>query len=776
MGGIVLKTLKSLRLESIYGLFFLSYAALAICLCFILGISTTSIVLNAYNRELEEYNTALIDQYKNIIDYTAINKVDTIAARLLTGIGMDADIGHFIRYDSVDLPLVYRIHNDFKKTVNNDSRLVSALHIYSRASHNMLSSQFGLVVMNSRNDSSLDSYRWITQSYAGEGGFRWSLVWAEDESGITEEVIRLLCTYPYQSTFESAPGIIAIDMHKSFFTEIFDKINKDTSTGRNNTVVLLNEAGEIIISHGDIISPEANADTSLHWDNPFGGGFISEQGGKECFITYSSLFENNWRLAIITPVDDFYATADRIRMILTLILLGVIGIGITLAFFFSRRMFMPIRRIATEVKSLYPMESGNEYAIITRSIEALRTQVTTLNERIIENYPLLRYTLVAGILDNSIRSEALLRQRLTLIGKDIVGSFFTVLVFEISKSLGSMLSLNETHMVKYQICDLCQAIEMKDVCVVASEIGENRVVALIMSENPDLPDEFKRLADTVARQYDKQVYCGLGLSVKDPLLFSSSADSAMEALKYRFFHPGQTMFCAEKYAAFVFPENDPMQIGIDGFSKRLREGSYVNAIKDVDVFCGNLAESAYPYKYLNDCLMRFINAFSGYAKELHLDVKYTVDDFEGKFFDIEDIGEFSLWMKEAVEKTLIYRTVRLESKTDDTIAFVKIYIREHLKEDLSLAVLAGLCGISSGYLSRMFKEVTNTNLVEYITQIRLEEARRLIETTNKNIEEIAAGVGYQTTHYFSRRFKEHFGYTPSYYRFASNMSDAGNKD
>lgn len=51
-----------------------------------------------------------------------------------------------------------------------------------------------------------------------------------------------------------------------------------------------------------------------------------------------------------------------------------------------------------------------------------------------------------------------------------------------------------------------------------------------------------------------------------------------------------------------------------------------------------------------------------------------------------------------------------------------------------------------------------------MTEKRMQEAKRLLEETNLNVEAISGLCGYRTFHYFSRKFKETYGYTPTQYR------------
>ncbi len=82
------------------------------------------------------------------------------------------------------------------------------------------------------------------------------------------------------------------------------------------------------------------------------------------------------------------------------------------------------------------------------------------------------------------------------------------------------------------------------------------------------------------------------------------------------------------------------------------------------------------------------------------------------------------------------------------------YIYEHYQEEISLATVAEKVGLSENYFSNFFKAEMNENLTHYINRIRIEQAKRLMDTTNMKVYEIAKAVGYHNTTYFSTIFKK----------------------
>ncbi len=105
----------------------------------------------------------------------------------------------------------------------------------------------------------------------------------------------------------------------------------------------------------------------------------------------------------------------------------------------------------------------------------------------------------------------------------------------------------------------------------------------------------------------------------------------------------------------------------------------------------------------------------------------------------------------------------------DPIKQIKLYINEHLPDNLSLACLAELFHFNPSYLSRLFKAETGTNLSDYITEMRVERAKLLLQDYKLKIYDVSSAVGFESPHYFTRFFKKSTGLTPYEYRRKSTI-------
>ena len=89
---------------------------------------------------------------------------------------------------------------------------------------------------------------------------------------------------------------------------------------------------------------------------------------------------------------------------------------------------------------------------------------------------------------------------------------------------------------------------------------------------------------------------------------------------------------------------------------------------------------------------------------------------------------------------------------------------ENFRRDISLDDVSREVDISPYYFSKLFKQETGKNFIEYLTEIRLKNARELLQDSRLSIKEICAQSGYGDPNYFSRIFKKYEGVTPSEFR------------
>ncbi|HHV74936.1 MAG TPA: response regulator [Thermoanaerobacterium sp.] len=92
------------------------------------------------------------------------------------------------------------------------------------------------------------------------------------------------------------------------------------------------------------------------------------------------------------------------------------------------------------------------------------------------------------------------------------------------------------------------------------------------------------------------------------------------------------------------------------------------------------------------------------------------------------------------------------------------YINKNYHKEVKLYDVAQMLSISYHYFSKMFKEETKCNFVDYITRVRIEKAKEFLQDETISVKEVCFKVGYNDPNYFSRIFRKETGMTPTDYK------------
>ncbi|MDQ0255921.1 YesN/AraC family two-component response regulator [Evansella vedderi] len=131
--------------------------------------------------------------------------------------------------------------------------------------------------------------------------------------------------------------------------------------------------------------------------------------------------------------------------------------------------------------------------------------------------------------------------------------------------------------------------------------------------------------------------------------------------------------------------------------------------------------------------------------------------------EIEALRDRTGRIENAIDHKLI-DLKQIELEKESPIQEAMKFVAENLQTQFNLKDVAKHIHLNPSYFSALFKEQTDLNFSEYVTRSRVQKAKKLLLTTNLSINEISEKVGYQTTKYFIKVFKEYEKMTPSKYR------------
>ena len=146
-------------------------------------------------------------------------------------------------------------------------------------------------------------------------------------------------------------------------------------------------------------------------------------------------------------------------------------------------------------------------------------------------------------------------------------------------------------------------------------------------------------------------------------------------------------------------------------------------------------------------------------------IKFSYDNFSAMPF----ISDAEIYIQ-GLYDTISEAKINHEPDYSLTIRNALSYIKTNYASNITLSDVAEAVLVSSSYLSLIFKQETGVNFSNYLSNYRIEQAKKMLISSNKKIYEIANDVGFSSPYYFSKVFKEVNGLTCKEYKDKFNIS------
>lgn len=402
-----------------------------------------------------------------------------------------------------------------------------------------------------------------------------------------------------------------------------------------------------------------------------------------------------------------------------------------------------------------------------------RRNVDLLRESYLNSLPILRELFLNDMVRGNMSSDEITSQ-LKAYDIDILGADkWLTAVVNIEEDSGDenfvlhnekeLIPISVRHLLEDNLKNFCRFIAFNStagITVIAAIEEEKKQISLIDILG-DICKEIKRILQVT-------VTIGIGYFSMELDQIAASYSSAVDALGYReIAGTGKTIYIndmepvsrgklqletrdeADLIAAVKFGTREKIAAAARSFADRM-EGAKVH-MRQVQVYQMSVV----------NCLIRLMQ-----QQNLELRSMFGTDETYGKviygnlrpdeFASV--ITEVGCRMNEAMnrERDKTAKKVILEAKQ---------YILDHYQDpELSVDVMCRQLHMSPAYFSTVFKRETGQTYIAYLTEVRLDKAVELLNTTDDKTYVIAQKVGYQEQNYFSYVFKKRFGISPTKFR------------
>ncbi len=306
-------------------------------------------------------------------------------------------------------------------------------------------------------------------------------------------------------------------------------------------------------------------------------------------------------------------------------------------------------------------------------------------------------------------------------------------------------------------------------CIVGP-IMVNKIVVFLPCEKPHLEyDDRINLIEMVRhliRELTKQIDLQFKVGIGSVVLLNQLGESYKEALTATHNSKGRVVHVNDISVGCEYADDYPIEIEkklYEMIEKGNMEGTKTEANRFFDWMVEHFpdCEMDIKLKVLEFILFAEQKAFLSGGMTYYF--RYRKDYLE-TLMQIDNYDMLRKWYVNKILEACRNTVTKRDEQTNTVIIKAKAYIEENYSKDISLDDVSRVVDISPYYFSKLFKEETGENFIEYLTNIRIEEAKKLLRNRDNSIKNICADTGYSDPNYFSRIFKKQVGVTPTEYR------------
>ncbi len=392
-----------------------------------------------------------------------------------------------------------------------------------------------------------------------------------------------------------------------------------------------------------------------------------------------------------------------------------------------------------------------------------------LKKKLEESIPIVRQHLLNQLLNDIEYEDDQVEKQFEFLGIDLSTERLALILCELDSTFRDKY---ETSLALLQLKEICQEVleeeyrciafeDLKDRIVVIlnfpAEVGRKDFLLYLEGKAVRIQKEFENRTGNIAS-------LGLGRLISDAASLPKAYHEAEWALNYRFFMGMGSVI----YIGDIEREQNEDWLMVQNKEETILECMKVGDIKGVTE-----ALSGY-FELLGQCstkgqdyvLSKLLVFLSYLIRFMHVDKSEEetklCEKLENLFRSLNDIGKRSTLteLEEIVTKEILEVTKAVNDsrnlRNEGIIEKAQKYIKQNLNGDVSLITVAEYVYVSPNYLSFLFKE-SGENFKDHVVRVKMEEAARLMEEGNLNLNQIAAALGYKDGRYLSQVYKKYYG-------------------
>jgi two-component system response regulator YesN len=418
------------------------------------------------------------------------------------------------------------------------------------------------------------------------------------------------------------------------------------------------------------------------------------------------------------------------------------------------------------VKPIFPEE-------LKETIEELRDEILLEHQaknwnemaqiRLEEYKPIIAEKFWSDLLSGTLSSTGMIEGRAETADISLAYSSYTCLAIEICnvESLMENEGERELWLNRFSIRKVIEELNTDSVVYI---YDHSEAVLLCVMAGAASTEVWKKTADMIKRTLKIDINIGVGSCCQDISEVWSSSLEALDSVKYLAVLEQTGFIRFEDIPAW---KKDHVEYPYDEEKQLLEILRYRDQINEqaMDNFIDMVMQQNPSPQMLRLTCVQLLGAVYRLVDEYGID---SVPTFNQSVSRLNALSSYTRIQKEFIAlftEIIAWRSTHHASFVSQLVdGAVQIIMNRYHDANLSVASIAQTVCISPNYLSRIFHQQMGKTCVEFMTECRLEEAKKLLQLTSHKNYEIAEKVGYANAHYFSSMFKKNVGMSPSGYR------------
>jgi two-component system response regulator YesN len=580
----------------------------------------------------------------------------------------------------------------------------------------------------------------------------------------------LVRSVPLNATNPDGYLILQLDIAR--FKRFLDQLD----LGDRRKVLIVDDQGRIIASRdfeevGTSLSPSAGL--YRFWTDPgfYVGAITMDDFSYNVSSFKSSL--NNWTYIALSSTADMTAKSRNIRSIMWAIVAGLVVVWGLLAIVGSRRFYFPIQRLAVKFAAQEREQPDGLTSIDTfmdRTLARNEHLELQLNEQI---HYMKEFKLLKLLHGEMTKQEA--ERLMAELGMEPRDALFYTVAIDMDKyvTLRQIYSENDRFLIQYALRNIIEELGARFSFTMTITSSPGQLVMIIGEEPPaeEVGHKFEAFSSAIRKNVKECLNYTVSVAVSSPWTgYSGICDSyrgVQELLHYRWVG-GPDQHIDAKMVEPILMESVHLLVKlrlavIESVLERSLEQANGHLSEMVEVISGSMPRT----EASRGLFVLLLGEIDQRLTELGYRNVYDMFEYDllAHLYNLPSLKEVNDWMQNEVLPTIIGQLqANNHSKQKKLIIQVRQYIAECYDTDLSLQVLADRFGVSVGTLSRMFKEESGDNYVDYIIRVRIDQAKEWLIHTDLPIKVIAEKLRYTNVNNFTRIFKQITGVPPGNFR------------